>query len=193
MTYFFVGRCVPKFGSNTIASGLPVEMACDGPFTTPFDTGALAKGDKIAVSPALDPGKSAEFVTNHTYVGRKYVDPMAAWLATAFESPTDYADGKTPTVHAVPEITLEGCSGDARVWTWEGRIPAKDYEESPVSVRQVYFSEGKREPYIDWVRDTDLVTKREGRQHMRDVYAYSAELDDAAIGMLDFLRRELTA
>jgi hypothetical protein len=192
MTYFFVGRCVPSFGSNTIASGLHAQMVCDGPFTSPFDTGALAKGDKIAVSPALDPANSGEFVKNHTYVGREYVDPMSAWLTAAFESPTGYAEGKTPTVHAVPEVNLGDCGGDARVWTWEGRIPAKDYVESPVDVRQVFFSEGTREPYLDWVRGTELVTKREGLQHMRDVYAYSEELGDAATGMLDFLRGELT-
>lgn len=193
MTYFFVGRCVPEFGSNAIASGLPVEALCDGPFTTPFDTGALAKGDRIAVSPVGDPHNCVEFVTSHTYVGREYVDPMSTWLAAAFESPTDYVEGKTPSAHAVPEIILGACRGDARIWTWEGRIPARDYVESPVDVRRVYFSDGTREPYIDWVRGTDLITKQEGRQHMRDVYAYSEEIGDAAIGMLDFLRRELIA
>jgi hypothetical protein len=193
MTYFFVGRCVPSFGSNTIATGLPAETVCDGPFTSPFDTGALAKGGKIAVSPVLGPRNCGEFVKNHTYVGREYIDPMSAWLSTAFESPTDYAEGKTPTAHAVPEISLEESGGDTRVWTWEGRIPANDYAESPVNVRRVFFSEGTREPYLDWVRGTDLVTKREGIQHMRDVYAYSEELLDAATGMLDFLKGEFTA
>ena len=193
MTYFYVGRCVPSFGSNTIATGLPADVICDGPFTSPFDTGAVAKGGLISASIALGSDSSGDFVANHTYFGRDYVDPMSSWLITAFDAPTDYAEGKTPTVHAVPEITLEDCSGDARVWTWEGRIPAKDYPEPPVEVRRVFFSEGTRELYIDWVHGSDLLTRREGLQHMRDVYTYSEELDDAATGMLDFLRRELTS
>lgn len=193
MTYFYVGRCVPSFGSNTIASGLPAESACDGPFTSPFDTGAFAHGDRIATSPAVATQDLGKFVTRHTYVGRDYVERMSDWLTAAFDSPTDYTDGKTPTTHAVADIVLEKCVGDARVWTWEGRIPTKDYAAPPVEVRRVYFSEGTRELYIDWVRSSDLVTKREGMQHMREVYAYSEEVDDAATGMLDYLRREFAS
>ena len=191
MTYFFIGRCVPSFGSNAIASHPDRNAWPVRALSTPFDTGALAKGGKIAVEPELKAATCKAYVSNHTYVNEGYIDPMTTWLNTAFKSPTDYPDGRKPRHHAVSGIRLDQCAGDDRVWTWEGRLPTTDYPESPLPVRRVFFSSGSRQPYMDWVRATNLATMSERTMHMRQVYAYSDEVDDAALGMLDFLRGEL--
>lgn len=188
MTYYYVGRCVPAFGHNVIASRPTLSTSS----TTPFDTGALVDPRGwMATNPELDAVGRAALVTAHTYMGRDYEPQMDDWLAAAYSAPTEYVEGERPEHHAVPGVVLEECIGDARIWTWEGRLPAVDYDNPPTEPVVVLFASGTREPYIDWVQTSDLLTADERLTHMRDVYRYSEEVADPAPLMLEYLSGEL--
>ncbi len=185
MSYFFVGRCIPELGANAIASH-PLENEWE---TTPFDTGALAAGeDRLVTEPVLDAADWPAFVANQSYSNRDYEQPMSGWIADAFDTAVHYVDGVTPRRHAVPVVDLSACTGDDRIWTWEVRMQARRYTDSPVDVRQVYFQRGTRELYLDWVDDSLMLTVVEKQEHQDRVYAYSEEVEDAAIAMVEYLR-----
>lgn len=187
MTYFYVGRCVPDFGSNTVASW-PLSSPA---LTTPFDTGSLAKPGMIVSSPPLSDDDRGRFVVDHSFDVGSYAERMSAWLAEAYAEPSNYVSGVKPAHHAIPQIVLDECAGDQRIWTWEARLPADDYAVPPLQTRVIYFSEGIRELYVDWIEQTDLLMAEERMSHMEDIYSYSKEVDDAALGMLGHLRGEL--
>jgi hypothetical protein len=190
MVYYYVGRCHPSFGSNAIASQLLEKDAGDSSRVTPFDTGALAKGDLIALSDDLANSDYGQFVTDNSFQGLDYVIPMCNWMKEAFDSPSDYARGEVPARHAVADIDLATSGGDERVWTWESRLPAVDYPTPPVAIQRIFFSIEHREPYLDWVRQFAPLSAAQKLAHMREIYAYSAEINDAVDGMNEFLRSE---
>lgn len=185
MSYFFVGRCIPELGANAIAS-YPLDNEWE---TTPFDTGALASGEaRLVTEPVLAAADWPAFVASETYANQDYEQPMSEWIDDAFDSAVHYVDGATPSRHAVSAVDLAACSGDDRIWTWEVRMQARRYIESPVDVKQVYFQTGTQELYLDWIDDSMLLTAQEKLEHHDRVYAYSEEVEDAAIAMVEYLR-----
>lgn len=185
MAYFFVGRCVPELGANAVASS-PLDNTWE---TTPFDTGALAAGgNRIVTDPVIDRMDWPAFVARESYLNRDYERPMTDWVGVAFDSPDAYVRGETPAQHAVASVDIAACKGDDRIWTWEVRVHAPSYKASPVQVKQVFFQTGTRELYVDWMNASDLLTASEKSDHEGLVYAYSEEVDDAAIAMNEYLR-----
>lgn len=188
MVYFYVGRCVPAFGKHAFASR---PVACD-PRTTPFDTGALVSSERFIVTdpPVTD---VPAFVSANSYVGQDYVLPMSSWLQAAYDDPISYVDGMRPTIAAVATVDLDLCppEADERVWAWETRIPKRDYDPRPLAVEQVFFLEGERELYLDWVEVTELLDEQERDSHIAFIYEHGREVPDVALAMLDYMKKGL--
>lgn len=189
MAYYYIGRCVPSFGHNVVAS----RPVTDRSLTTPFDTGALVDSrGLIRTSPVLDAAGRVALVREFSYSGRDYEPHLDGWLEAAFAHPAEYITGARPSAHSVEAFLLEECTGDARIWTWEARIRATDYASPPTETVLVLFAAGTRERYLDWVLDTELLTAGERLTHVRDVYGYSEETIDPVPDMLEYLQKELT-
>lgn len=189
--YYGIGRCSPDFGWTLISFERPQGAAMSLLRSTPFDTGGLAQ-DHIPVKATATLQRKRDILAAHTYEGLDYSPVAAAWIQDNYFSELEYARGERPKALLVEEIDFTAEVED-RAWTWEARLPAIDFESTPLVPRTIYFKIGDRLSYLDWVHDQGLLSEADSEAHEDFVNEISVEVEQPHREMIQDLEKEMAA
>jgi hypothetical protein len=190
MTYFYVGRTIPRFGHFVVCANGHLPEVCLTTEVAPFDSGALAQ-NWLVTAPPYGPDGKAELVTRSSLGAHDYEASMDPWLDAAFDSVAEYVDGVRPRYAAVPEVLLDISPGDSSIWTWEARLPTQDYRSAPVAPERIFFKSGLLERYLDWVDEEHILYDDEYADHVAMIYALGFESSTPHLDLLDYVKGTL--
>ncbi|QGH70777.1 hypothetical protein [Pseudactinotalea sp. HY158] len=159
--YLYLGRCDPAFGDTGIACERPERRIG----VAPFDTGGMAQR-KIRLRLDLTDDQMADLVRRHRMGPSEYEDLWAAWGRDAYDSSSEYTSGNVPRWHRCEEVDLSTDANEARAWVWEGAVLADAESCDSVRPRLVALSGVQLDRYRSWLRDSDILTSEEYRQHV---------------------------
>lgn len=178
--YYYVGRAFPGFGQPVAAFDPKKRISGVSSFTTPFDTGGL-HDDMIPLTEPLDLRGKKKAVETNSYMDLSYETPMSSWIGTAFKTPAEYTLGERPTCSAVSIIDIKNCMD--RAWTWEGRIPATDYDDVPLEPMKIFMRSHFKDLYLDWVSELNSLDD-DAIDHYVDLFETLIEVADDPVGQM---------
>lgn len=158
--YYYVGFCHPQFGDLIVAHAGAGAAEVEETAVTPFDTGGLVHDWVRTRTPLTMPEKS-ELVRESTFDRAQYWLELEAWMNDSFTAVDKYICGRRPTAPRVAMIDMTDEETDPRSWVWEGRVPAKDYEDFPLEAVRVFAPARKRREFLDWVRGTRVIPRED--------------------------------
>lgn len=182
--YFSIGRVLPDFGVHAIAHDPERRAEELENWATPFDTGGLYRGH-IKLNCAPDTENIRSILNRSTYSNLEYAAPMADWLAVSFDDIGGYVYGSRPSSSAVPEIELS--ANEEQAWSWEARIPARDYGEPPLQTTKIFMKSGAYQDYKRWLRGEKYLSIDEHVAHLDRIEAILDISEDPVGSMKDYL------
>jgi hypothetical protein len=183
--YYGIGRNSPEFG-ELVAVFEPLTTPPPAAETNPFDTGGVAHGHIPLTPGALPP---ADILRNSLVPVEAHQAELRQWSTAAYTNPSDYrlrGEASRPGFVTTSAIDL-GATVDDRAWTWEGRIPADEYRDPPLTVRKLFIKPGDLRDYQRWLRRTAPLEEAELSPHEDLVDDVSVETPHPYESMMEAL------
>lgn len=187
--YYYVHAPHPRFSESLIGFFGQSPAAVDVASVTPFDSGGMVVPKPQPYIPIDAPDsipRRISTVHRLTMLGNAYEGLLSPWVSMAHDSEASYSLGQRPRVSFASEVLIEQTE-DPSAWLWEGKIPARDYDQPPMRPVFLFMKPGHKSRYFNWLDTNPRMPRDALARHYELVEVIAQEDNDPMAAALRFL------